>query len=408
MPLLTTAVLKKPVHPLLLILVVALIGMLAPFSIDTYLPSFRAIEQDLVISRGLLLQTLSVYLIAFALATLVWGPLVDKWGRRPIILFSLGGYLAASLGIALANSYDALFIGRAMQGLMVAGGTVASRAMIRDYFDGAEAQKAMALMMMLFVMAPAMAPIIGGWLEVHYGWRSVFYFLAVYALLVFGLFFVRIGETQNVEHKQSIHPQKLAKSYWQSLRHPHFVRLVAAQGLLTGGFFVYVAGSASLIFDHLQMAEQDFWRFFVPVVAGIFVGSMIIHRLSHRFSTATLINSALVLAACGVLFNLAVEQWVEVNAWWVIAPIVVYALGYSMTNPGLSLLALDCLPSKRGLASSLQAFMQMGMAALVTALVVPLVQADLQHMALANAALFSLAVLLWLSVRREVSVAKVG
>lgn len=394
---------KPTVHPLLLIVVVALIGMLAPFSIDTYLPSFRAIEQELVISRALLLQTLSVYLIAFALATLVWGPLVDKWGRRPIILFSLSGYLAASLWIALANSYDALFIGRAIQGLMVAGGTVASRAMIRDYFHGASAQKAMALMMMLFVIAPAIAPIIGGWLEVHYGWRAVFYFLAAYALVVVALFYVRIGETQNAEHKQSIHPLKLAKSYWHSLRHPHFVRLVAAQGLLTGGFFVYVAGSASLIFDHLQMDEQDFWRFFVPVVAGIFVGSMIIHRLSHRFRSATLINSALALAAIGVLFNLAAEQWADVNAWWVITPIVLYALGYSMTNPGLSLLAFDCLPTKRGMASSLQAFMQMGTAAVVTALVVPLVEENLLHMALANAALFSIAVLLWLSVRRALS-----
>jgi DHA1 family bicyclomycin/chloramphenicol resistance-like MFS transporter len=391
---------KKAVHPLLLIVVVALIGMLAPFSIDTYLPSFRAIEQELVISRALLLQTLSVYLFAFALATLVWGPLVDKWGRRPIILVSLFGYLAASILIALANSFETLFVGRAMQGLMVAGGTVASRAMIRDYFDGAEAQKAMALMMMLFVIAPAIAPIIGGWLEVHFGWRSVFYFLAAYALVIVALFYTRISETQNAEHKQSIHPLKLAGSYWHTLTHPHFVRLVAAQGLLTGGFFVYVAGSASLIFDHLQMEEQDFWRFFVPVVAGIFVGSMIIHRLSHRFKPRALINSALVLAAIGVMLNLVVEQWLAVTAFWVVAPIVLYALGYSMTNPGLSVLAFDCLPTKRGLASSLQAFMQMGMAALVTALVVPLVEQNLLHMALANAALFSLAVVLWLSVRR--------
>jgi DHA1 family bicyclomycin/chloramphenicol resistance-like MFS transporter len=146
----------------------------------------------------------------------------------------------------------------------------------------------------------------------------------------------------------------------------------------------------------------------VPVVAGIFVGSMIIHRLSHRFRTTTLINIALVLAASGILLNLAAESWVDVNAWWVITPIVIYAMGYSMTNPGLSLLAFDCLPTKRGLASSLQAFMQMGTAAVVTALVVPMVQADLQHMAFANAALFGIALLLWLSVRRELRVVKAG
>jgi DHA1 family bicyclomycin/chloramphenicol resistance-like MFS transporter len=301
-----------------------------------------------------------------------------------------------------------LFIGRAIQGLMVAGSMVASRAMIRDYFHGADAQRAMALMMMLFVVAPAIAPIIGGWLEVHLGWRSVFYFLAAYALVIVSLFYWRIGETQHPEHVQSIHPLKLAKSYWHSLRHPHFIRLVAAQGLLTGAFFVYIAGSASLIFDHLGLGEQDFWRFFVPVMAGIFLGSMLVHRLTHLYSAKTIINGALMIAGAGVLTNLAVEHWFEVNAWLVIAPIALYALGYSMTNPGLSIVAMDCLPTKRGMASSLQAFMRMGTASIVTAVVVPWVQGDLKTMALAQAALFSIALLLWLSVRRQITAQAAG
>ncbi len=162
--------------PMFLIVVVAMIGMLAPFTIDTYLPSFPAIEAELSANRDLLSQTLAIYLISFALATLFWGPMADRWGRKPIILISLVGYLAASILSALAQNIETLLLGRALQGTMLAGSLVASRAMLRDFFQGDEAQKAMALMMMLFTAAPALAPIIGGWLEMHLGWRSVFYF----------------------------------------------------------------------------------------------------------------------------------------------------------------------------------------------------------------------------------------
>lgn len=389
--------------PKFLIVVVALIGMMAPFTIDTYLPSFPSIEAELAIDRGLLTQTLSVYLISFALATLIWGPMADKWGRKPIILLSLTGYLAASVLSAWAQSIEVLLLGRALQGIMVAGSLVASRAMIRDYFQGDEAQKAMALMMMLFAAAPAMAPIIGGWLEVHLGWRSVFYFLAAYALLIMLMFATQVPETQDPEHIQSIHPINIVKSYWQSIVHPQFLRLVAAQGFIIGGFFVYVAGSASIIFDHLKLGEQDFWVLFVPVVSGILVGSILIHRLTYLYKPTRLINVAFGLAAMAVIINMAFETYLPIQAWSVVAPLVLYAVAFAMVNPGLSIVSLDCLPTKRGLASSVQSLFQMGMAGLVAALVVPHVHHSLQAMAVAQASLFAVALLLWLSVRKTLS-----
>mgnify|MGYP005748468315 CR=1 FL=1 len=394
---------SSPLSPKLLIIVVALIGMLAPFTIDTYLPSFPSIEAELSVERGLLTQTLAVYLISFALATLLWGPMADKWGRKPIILLSLAGYLAASVLSAWAQSIEVLLLGRALQGVMVAGSLVASRAMIRDYFQGDEAQKAMALMMMLFAAAPALAPIIGGWLEVHLGWRSVFYFLALYALLIIVMFTLRVPETQDPQHVQSIHPINIVKSYWQSIVHPQFLRLVAAQGFIIGGFFVYVAGSASLIFDHLGLGEQDFWVLFVPVVSGILMGSILIHRLSHLYKPTRLINVAFALAATAVIINMAFETYLPIQAWSVVAPLVLYAVAFAMVNPGLSIVSLDCLPTKRGLASSVQSLFQMGMAGLVAALIVPQVHHSLQAMAFAQAALFSVALLLWLSVRNTLS-----
>lgn len=393
---------KTALSPFVLIVVVALIGMLAPFSIDTYLPCFPFIEAELHASRAMLTQTLAVYLGCFAVATLFWGPMADKWGRRPIILGSLLGYLAASILCALATSYEVLLLGRALQGVMAAGSMVASRAMIRDYFKGQDAQRAMAIMMMLFAAAPALAPIIGGWLEVTFGWRSVFYFLALYAIAIILLFYFRVGETQNPAHVQSIHPADIAQAYWYSLWHPQFLQLIAAQGFLIGGFFVYVAGAASLIYDHLHLSEQQFWLFFVPVVSGVLIGSVLIHRLTHRFNSRTLITGALLLALVSVLLNVILESQFDVAVWMVIAPLVLYAVGFAMANPGLTIAALDCLPNRRGLASSLQSLFQMGTAGLVAALVVPFVEHSLQWMAIAQAVLFSITLILWLNVRRTI------
>ncbi|MDG6777733.1 MFS transporter [Thiomicrorhabdus sp. zzn3] len=332
------------------------------------------------------------------------GPMSDRWGRRKIVLWSLLGYLLATVICALAPFYETLLFGRALQGVMAAGSLVASRAMIRDAFPPQEAQKAMAMVMMLFAVAPALAPIIGGWLEVHSGWRSVFYFLAIYAGLILILFYLRIGETQQVEHVQSIHPLSITRSYWHSLMHPHFLRLVVAQGLLVGGFFVYVVGSTSLIFDHLHLQEQDFWVFFVPVVAGILIGSFGSHRLAHKLSAPRVISLALLFGLFSVVSNMALESWFDQpRVWWVVGPLVFYAIGFALANPALSIVALDCLPSKRGLAASVQSLMQMGTAALVASFVVPLVHHSLWLMACSQALMLLIAGALWLSVRHQLS-----
>ncbi len=389
-------------HPLILIAVIAMIGMLAPFSIDTYLPSFPAIEKELLVSRELLTQSLSVYLICFAVATLIWGPFSDRFGRRPIILLSLIGYLFASILSAWATSYEMLMTGRALQGLTVAGSLVASRAMIRDHFSSTEAQKAMAMMMMLFAVAPAAAPIIGGWLEVQYGWRSVFYFLAGYGLFLLLLFYLKIGETQNPEHVQSIAPGQLLRSYWHSLLHPTFLKVVAAQGALIGGFFVYIAGSTSMIFDHLHLGEQDFGLFFVPVVSGILFGSIASHRLTHVLKAHQIVNLALFIGLLSVATNLLIESRFNAPIWLIIAPLVLYAFGFALANPSLSVIGLDCLPEKRGLASSIQSLFQMGTAGVITALIVPYVHDSLLAMAGAQALLLGVTILLWLLIRKQV------
>ena len=390
---------NKNIAPFTLILVVTFIGMLAPFSIDTYLPSFPSIENEFDISRALLTQTLAIYLISFAFATLIWGPLCDRFGRQPITLVSLGSYLLASLLCALAPNYETLMIGRALQGATVAGSMVASRAMIRDTFSSAKAQKAMSINMMLFSAAPAIAPILGGWLEIHFGWRSIFYLLALYVLVLGWIYLIRIGETQAPNHKQSIQPRAIAHGYWEAIKHPKFLKVVVAQGALIGGFFIYIAGSTSVVFDHLNLTANQFGYFFVPLVTGVLLGAFASHRLTCKMQPLNMINLALIIAAISVVANLVINSLHPtelIPTWLVIIPMAIYAFAFSLANPALNIQGLDCLPHKRGLASGIQSLFAMGSAGLAAAIIVPLAHNALMHLAIAQGLVLLFAILLWI------------
>lgn len=390
--------LNKNITPFTLILVVALIGMLAPFSIDTYLPSFPSIEDELNVSRELLTQSLAIYLISFAIATLFWGPLCDRFGRQPIVVVSLSSYLLASLVCALAPNYETLLFGRALQGATVAGSMVASRAMIRDFFSSEKAQKAMAINMMLFSAAPAIAPILGGWLEVTFGWRSIFYFLVLYVIVLGFIYLTRIGETQNPNNQQSIQPKAIANGYWGAVTHPRFLKIVIAQGALIGGFFIYIAGSTSVVFEHLHLSAQEYGKFFVPLVAGVLLGSIASHRLTPLMSPNKMVNLALLLAILSVALNIGLETLFNPDnlpMWLVIAPMATYAFSFALANPAMTIQGLDCMPQKRGMASAVQSLFQMGSAGLAASLVVPAAHDSLASMAIAQGLVLSIALIFW-------------
>lgn len=148
-------------------LLLASLSALGPFSIDTYLPSFTAIAERLGASQIEVQQTLSIYLLSFAAMTLWHGAIADRYGRRRVILVALGLFGLASLGCMLAGSIEQLWFWRAMQGMTAGAGIVISRAIVRDLFDGAAAQRLMAQITMMFALAPAIAPVIGGWLQVQ-------------------------------------------------------------------------------------------------------------------------------------------------------------------------------------------------------------------------------------------------
>jgi len=377
-------------------LIVAALATLAPFTIDTYLPSFPDIGSDLNASHAQMQLTLSLYLLASACATLIYGPLSDGFGRRRVIMGALAIYILASIGCALAAGIDQLILFRVGQGLSASAGMVIGRAMIRDVYHGPQAQKAMSQVMLLFGIAPAIAPIIGGLLHDMLGWHSVFTFLALVAALLFLMIWLGSVETLDKDSRHSVHPVAILRAYGMALRHRRYLMLVASFAMMFSGFFIYIAGAPTVIYDFLKLGVNDFWMMFVPVVASIMAGAQISSWLAGRMTSERTVRLGIGLMMTASVLNLLQSLWLDPGTVHVVAPIALYVLGMAVAMPNISLLALDCFPRNRGMASALQSFVQMGFTALVIGAVVPLVAVAMPYMA-ATMLLLSLAgALLWM------------
>jgi len=373
---------------------VALLAMLAPFSIDTYLPSFPDIAREFAVSPVYLQQTLSFYLLAFAVMTLVYGPMSDAFGRRRVVLGAVALYVASSIGCWLAPNAHWLLAMRVGQGLSASAGIVVGRAVIRDAFAGAQAQRVMARMTLIFALAPAVAPIIGGWLHNAYGWRSVFVFLTLLGLVMW-IWTARIlPETLPAVARQPIHPGFVARAYGRALRSGNFMGLVVITALNFGGMFLYVAGSPEVVYRHLRLGADDFAVLFVPLVAGLMAGTLLSGRLAGRLSHAQCVDLGYAIMLVAAAINVLLTFVTADSVYSVIVPPALYAGGMALSMPNLTLMALDLFPAHRGLASALQGFTHTASNALVAGLVVPWLAHDL-HWLTAGMLGFALSGFVW-------------
>jgi len=377
-----------------------LLSMIAPFSINTYLPSFQAIEKEFGITRAMLSQSLAVYLLAFAISTLFWGPLADRFGRRLVILVSMSVYTIASIGCALADSADTLLLLRVLQGLTASGGVVAARAMIRDAHSPEAARRAMAQVVLYFALAPAIAPLLGGLLHEYFGWRSVFWFLAAFGS-VLGLMGLFVAETLEQENQRSIHPAAVMRTYINSLLHKHFPALIFSWALAFAGLFLYIAGAPTIIFDFLHLGTNEFVWLYLPIVAGTMLGGAISSRLAHRWPAQKTISVGMGLMILAATINIIVTNLIAPNILAVIGPLLLYVTGFAFVIPALTVMALDCMPTHRGTAVSMQGFVQVMAGAGVASFVVPLLSARLLDFVLGQAVFILLAVALWYRLRKS-------
>ena len=354
-----------------LTLMLAGLAMLGPFSIDTYLPSFGAISQDFGVPPIYVQQTLSAYLLCFAGMMLFHGTLSDSFGRRPVIITSLAVFTVASIGATLATNLGALILFRALQGLSAGAGTVVGRAMIRDRLGGAEAQKMLSDVTVVFAAAPAIAPILGGWLQLWFGWRSVFAFLTLIGLLLGLVCWRALPESLPASQRQAFHARQILGNYWTALRHPQFLLLAFAMALSSIGFFVYIAAAPHFVPDVLGLPATAFGWLFIPLVGGMISGATVAGRLAHRSKPVQLIRAGYLLMASAALLNLGYNLLFPAAVPWAVMPLFLYTFGVSLSSPSMMVLTLNVFPAMRGLAASLQAFVQMLLFSLVAAVVAP-------------------------------------
>ena len=374
--------------------------MVAPFSINTYLPSFPDIEQEFGISRAVLSQSLGVYLFAFAVSTLFWGPLADRIGRRLVILISMSVYTLASIGCALASNAETFLLLRILQGLSASGGVIAARAMIRDAHSAEAARRAMAQAILWFAIAPAIAPILGGWLHEMFGWRSVFWFLCSFGCLMI-LMAVFTPETLGEGERRSIRPSAVMRTYFDALLHKQFPVLVLSWALAFAGQFLYVAGAPTVIYDFLGLGTDDFAWLFLPLVAGLILGATISSRLAHRWSAEKTISVGFFMMILASVVSIIIASFWTASIPSVIGPLLLYVTGFALMLPGLTVLALDCMPTHRGSAASLQGFLQMLTGAGVASFAVPLLNGRWLNFVLGQALFLLLAVGLWYRLQRK-------
>ena len=374
----------------------AFLGMLGPFSIDTYLPAFSGMAKALNATPVEMQQTLSAYLFGFAFMNLFHGALADSFGRRPVVLWGIAMFTLASAGCALSQSIGQLILFRALQGLSTGAGIVVSRAVIRDMFPPARAQQVMSQVTIYFGVAPAIAPIIGGWLFVHTGWHSIFWFLTLVGVVLWVANFRLLPETLQPELRQPFNVPHLMRGYWQLGGSPRFVLLALASGVPFNGMFLYVLAAPAFLGTHLGLGPTQFFWFFILTISGIMGGAWLSGRLAGRIPPKRQIRHGFLIMFTVALLNLGANLLFPPHAWWALLPIAVFAFGWALMVPVVTLLVLDLYPERRGMASSMQAFVGSTANGLVAGVIAPLVMHSTQLLALSSLLMMGVGMLAWI------------
>lgn len=384
-----------------LAVLLALLGMLGPFSIDTYLPAFSGIARSLGATPGEMQQTLSAYLFGFAFMNLFHGALSDSLGRRPVVLWGLAVFTLASAGCALSQTIGQLVFFRALQGLSTGAGIVVSRAVIRDMFPPAQAQKVMSQVTIYFGVAPAVAPLVGGWLFVHLDWHSIFWFLTFVGVALWTANYKLLPETLHLSQRQPFEVKHLMRGYWQLGSNPRFLLLALASGIPFNGMFLYVLSAPAFLGELLQLAPPQFFWLFLLTIAGIMIGAWLSGRMAGRLPPKQQIRYGFTVMLVVSVINVAANLLWVAQAWWAMFPIALFAFGWALMVPVITLLVLDLHPERRGMASSLQAFIGSTANGIVAGVVAPLVMHSTVALALTSMGMLGIGLLAWLWLHRR-------
>jgi DHA1 family bicyclomycin/chloramphenicol resistance-like MFS transporter len=378
-----------------LIFVLAALSMLGALSIDAYLPALPAIAHGFSVSAPAVQQSLTVYLFAFAFMTLFYGTLSDSFGRKPVILISMALYVLSSLGGGLAPNLGWLLFFRFLQGLTAGAGGVVGRAMVGDLFSGAAAQRTMSYISVVFGLAPAIAPILGGWLQAAFGWRSIFGFIALFSFLLLLVCLKELPESLPREKRHPFHFRLIVANYWKVGCHARFIFMCLGIALSFSGVLIYVGSAPAFVLNILHLSVTEFGWLFIPLIGGMTLGSVVSGKLSHHHPPKAMIRAGYAIMIASVAANLGYTAFFAVVVPWAVAPMFVYGIGMSLASPAMTVMTLEMFPEYRGLAASLQSFTFMIVFAVGSGLICPLLFGSAFLLAVGTAVGLALSMVCW-------------
>jgi MFS transporter, DHA1 family, multidrug resistance protein len=344
-----------------------LTGLVAigPLSTDMYLPALPQMTRALSADVGTVQLTLSAFLAGFAVAQLVYGPMSDRFGRRPCLLAGMALFVVASIASALAPDIESLIAARFVQAVGACAGPVLGRAVIRDVHTPERGARMLAYIGSAMAVAPLIAPSIGGQLAVRFGWASVFVALSAIGVVLLVTAALLMPETNRRPDPEAMRPRRILERYRLLLLSPTYVAYTAANACVFGGLFAFISGSSFVFIDFLGVPTEWFGACFATAVAGYIVGTALTGRLVNGVGILPMLRAGAVVAGMGgaVLAGLAWGGVATIAA--VLAPMFVYMIGMGIAMPTAMAGAIGPFPHMAGAASALLGFVQMTVAALV-------------------------------------------
>ncbi|MDD2547326.1 MAG: Bcr/CflA family multidrug efflux MFS transporter [Burkholderiaceae bacterium] len=351
---------------------VMLLGFLtavAPLSIDMYLPGFPQMEKSLNGAPGSIEFTLATFFIGLALGQLLYGPLSDRFGRKPPLYLGFALYTVASVGCALAESVDALCVWRFLQAMGGCAGIVVPSAIVRDRMGARDSARVFSLLMLVMGLAPILAPLVGGWLLEGWGWRAIFWVLTGFGLLCLAFVAWGLGESHATEHEPPLRLGTVMGNYAGLLGNRSYLGFALSGGLVRAGMFAYIAGSPFILIHLYELSPRQYGWFFGANAFGLIACSQINAQLLKKSPPTTLLRRALWVPLLSSLFLsvMALAGWISLT--WFAVGFFVFIASVGMVGPNANAAALATHGQMAGTAAALNGSLAFALATLAGALV---------------------------------------
>jgi len=352
-----------------IIVLLGLLSALGPFSIDMYLPGFPAIAADLGTTVAKVGLSLSSFFIGISAGQFLYGPLLDRYGRKRPLYLGIFVYLLASVSCALVHSVEGLIVLRLFQALGACAGLVASRAMVRDLFDVKENARVFSLLMLVVGVSPIIAPTLGGYVTVAFSWKYIFYILAAIATLVLIAVHFALPETRKPDPGHSLRPGPIVASFLHVFKDPQFYTYALTGATASAGLYAYIAGSPFVFMKLFHVTEKQYGWIFALVAMGLIGSSQLNSVLLRTYKSEQIIKWALLCQSLTgiLLFGGSLLGWLELFS--TIFLIFLFLCCQGCVFPNSSALSLAPFSRNAGTASALLGGIQMSVGALVAALV---------------------------------------